>query len=84
MHKNIPPARFEAQNTKNQNTTKPSTTTPMLTEENRKKLDLIKKIITKRQTILSFHLNQDWTKVKVEIEKVYKLFKISQRTTSLN
>ena len=60
-------------NTENKNITKPSITASMLTQEDRKNVELIKKIMREKKTTLPSLRNQDRKNVKVETEKLNKL-----------
>ena len=81
-----PPNQIEKQNNENRNTTPLNTTKQTLTHEIKIKVDLIKKIMTEKKTALPSLRSQDRKKVKVEIEKINKLFTIIQTNniTELN
>ena len=58
----------------------------MLTQADRKNVELIKKIMTEEKTTLSSLRNQNWEKVQVETEKVNILLKhiLTNNITELN
>ena len=58
-----PPNRIKKQNTDNRNATNTSSTKLMLTQEDNINLELLKKIITEKKTILPFMRNQDAKKL---------------------
>ena len=57
--KKIPPPRIETLNTENQGITQPNTRKEMLTQEDKIKVKLVKKIMTEKKTTLTSLRNQD-------------------------
>ena len=71
---------------KTQTITEPSTPTSIFTQEERKNVELIRKITNEAEDLITILRNQDWKKDKIDTEKIKRLLKYlpTNNITELN